>query len=315
MFVKINLNFLIIIEHIMNIFKLTFFFLSINIFGQKPAIEVNYLVTDDNSVVFTYVKSVPGSYTVSFKFDQLENASMERSTFVLKDNSGSLFTLRPKNKDGRINFSYSTTIRRGVLNPKTDPNFVYLIPFARGKKVQVFEHTNAHSVFFGAEVPKNWKAYQFVPESADTVYAARKGVVISLEDQFELDTVSYFTSQRNTIKVEHPDGTYSEYKGFKKDGILVVMGQTIYPMMPLGLIMEKSGSLSFMVYLNIKEDHNPHENLQSYKSRIECITPLFYTGEGITKLNEKATYTANYDDKTVLQELSKKEIKNLNKKL
>lgn len=298
----------------MNIFKLTFFFLSLNIFGQKPVIEVNYLVTDDNSVVFTYVKSAPGSYTISFKFDWLENASMERTTFVLKDNSGNLFTLRPKNKDGRINFSYSTIIRRGVVNPKTDPNFVYLLPFSKDKKVKVFEKTYAYNEFFGTEVPKNWKAYLFQPESADTVYASRKGVVISLEDRFESDTVSVFNSQQNMIKIEHPDGTYSEYQGFKKDGIHVVIGQTVYPMMPLGLIMEKSGSLSFMVYYNIKVDQNQEENLQSYTSRVECITPLFYTGEGITKLNEKATYTADYDEKTVLQELSKKEIKNLNKK-
>jgi len=314
MFVSINLNFLIIIEQIMNIFKLTFFFLAFNIFSQKPAVEVNYLVTDDNSVVFTYVKSVPGTYTIKFKFNKLQNASLEGTTYVLKDHSGKLFTLQPRDKYSRIGFSYSITLMQGVLSPKTDPNFVYLLPFAKDEKIKVFDHTYAYNVYFGTEVPKNWKSYQFVPESADTVYAARKGVVIGLIDKFELDTVSSFTSQQNMIRVEHPDGTYAEYKGFKKNGILVAEGQTIYPLTPIGLLGEQSKKISFMVYFHIKADKQDDENLQTYKSRVEFITPVFYTGDGIAKLNGNTTYSVNYDEKTVFQELSKKEIKNWNKK-
>lgn len=299
----------------MNIFKATIFFIVLNIYSQKSPVEVSYVVNEDNSVDFKYIKSAPGSYTISFKFDRLENSSPGRTSFVLKDYSGSLFTLNPLNKENGISFSYKTTLAQGVVSPKTDPNFVYLLPFAKEKKIKVFEHTYAYNAFFGTEVPKNWKAYQFVPESADTVYAARKGVVVSIEDEFELDTISSFTSQQNLIKVEHPDGTYGEYKGFKKKGVLVAIGQTIYPLMPIGLLSDKSKNLSFMVYFRTKVDEKPGENLQTYKSRFECITPVFYTSDGITKLNGDTSYTVNFDEKTAVQEMSKKEIKNWNKKM
>jgi hypothetical protein len=298
----------------MNIYKAAIFFITLNIYCQKSAVEVSYVVNQDNSVDFKYIKSAPGSYTIAFKFDRLDNSSPERTSFVLKDYSGSLFTLRPLNKENGISFSYKTTLTQGILSPKTDLNFVYLLPFAKGEKVEVFEHTYAYNAYFGTEVPKDWKAYQFVPESADTVYAARKGVVISIEDKLEIDTVSSFTSQRNMVKVEHNDGTYAEYKGFKQNGLLVAIGQTIYPQMPIGLLSDQSKKLSFMVYFRIKVDVKPDEKLQTYKSRVECIAPLFYTSDGITKLTGNSSYTVDYDEKTVFQELSKKEIKNWNKK-
>ncbi len=298
-------------------------FITLNAFTQTKTIEIEYQRNKDNSVDFFYKKSEPGSYLLSLKFKNVKNNYSPDYLGIISGNSGKITTLKPFNINSGISFSYTYSYIRGIPNPEVDKIFTYLLPFSKGNKVLVRELSFIGSTQFGNELPKNWKAYQFISFDNDSVFAARKGLVIDVIDQYELDTTSYFTSKKNEILVEHADGTYGSYSGFDKNGTFVKKGQMIYPQTPLGIlgkrdntlkISEKRGSatiskLNFKIYFLIDTSENREETLFNHKSRFEYVTPLFYSAEGPQILKKNVFYTADYDEKTLLFEYSRKELK------
>ena len=82
--------------------------------------------------------------------------------------------------------------------------------------------------------------------------ALEKGIVVEITNEFKTDpSLKYeFTSKMNRVLIEHSDGTYASYTGFKKDLIFVKLGQTVYPQTPLGTLDQFNNS-SYRLYFNI----------------------------------------------------------------
>lgn len=283
--------------------------------GQSKEVDIRYVVNSDNSVDFFYDKDHPGSYTVSVDFSNLTNASYSDFPRVIKGASGKLFTLKPLNIDRGIGFSYNYTYIRGKLNPKVDNSFTYLLPFGKGTKTFVQELRNLNQVLFGRKLPTEWKAYQFTTSDTDTVRAIRKGLVIEVVDEYELDTISSYTSKKNIISIEHPDGTIAEYRGFLKSEILVKPGDTVYPHTRLGLIGKPTDShdnkLNLMIFFLTDDDIHgrARSNVYNYESMYQFITPDFYSSKGKIKLSNNNSYTVDVKTDMVTAEMTKKEIK------
>lgn len=307
-------------------FKLSiiaFFFITLNAYTQTKTIEIEYQRNKDHSVDFYFKKSEPGSYLLSLKFKNVVNNYSPDYLGVISGSSGKITTLKPFNINNGISFSYSYSYIRGIPNPKVDAAFTYLLPFSKGNKVLVRELNFIGSTQFGNESPKNWKAYQLISFDNDSVFASRKGLVIDVIDQYEMDTTSYFTSKKNEVLVEHVDGTYGSYSGFEKNGIFVEKGQMIYPQTPLGILGKsistlkidgeiKNASISklnFKIYFLIDASENRNETLYNQKSRFEYITPIFYTTGGNQILKKNSYYTADYDENILVFELTRKELK------
>lgn len=295
----------------LNFFFILFF--SSNISGQNKTIEITYKVNSDRSVDFFYSKKEPGSYTISLSFTKLENAFNSHYSNIVKGKSGKLFTLKPINKAKGISFSYKFSFIRGALNPKVDSLFVYRLPFKSDTALKVYEMNFLGTTYFGSELPKNWKAYQFI-SSADTVFAVRKGIVLDVKNKYDFDSISYYTSKKNTILIEHKDGTVASYEGFAKNKLLVKKGDIVYPQTPLGALTESNSKnknkLAFKLYFLIDASKSrKDESLANQKNRFQFISPLFLTDVGIVTLIPSKTYKVTITDDLISKEFTRKERK------
>lgn len=288
-------------------------------YAQQNAITLKTKQNKDNSIEFSYEKTAPGSYTVMVEIYNLLNAYHSNFEHVVKLSSGKLFTLHPIDKNRGISFNSSYSYTNGIMNPKVDSLFVYTLPFQKGKIISVYESNHLYHDIFNAELPKNWKAYHFKADAADTIFAARKGMVVKVNDQFETDTISFFNSKKNYITLEHADGSFATYTGFAKNNIFVKPGQTIYPQTPLGNIKEPfkpiPNNFSFMVYYLTKEKSKQKSTNTNFTKNIKqvFITPYFNTEQGILKLEHYEKYNVAVNADEIQKEMTKSEKKKLNK--
>lgn len=288
-------------------------------FSQKESIIIKTQKNKDKSVDFYYEKSVPGSYFLIIKFTALENSAMNTFRDVVKHDSGHLFTLRPEHEGKSIKYSYRTSGFRGVPNPKLDSLFTYALPFKKGKHIIIHENNNVGEKYFDDKSPKNWKSYGISRKKADTVTNMRKGIVVKITNKFDTDTLvkKSYTTKMNSILIEHPDGTFANYKGFKKGSVFVKLGQKVHPHTELGILdaFNDSYRLYFSVYYLMMEGLNSKgkNTVTNRKRQHAYVTPYFYTDNGSVKLEDNKKYEIVFDEEVFLKEFTKKELKKYKK--
>jgi hypothetical protein len=285
-------------------------------FAQVQNITITSKVNPDKSVDLYYEKKLPGSYFISLEFLNISNCDTDQYKTVVTNYSGSLLKLLPINKNQGIGYSLRYYSIIGNPNPKVDSDFQYVLPFKNGKKIKINEASYIGEKYFGSEKPKNWTDYIVNSESPDTLYCMRKGIVVKIENEYDADTsieVNY-TSKRNSITIEHGDGTFARYVGFQKNSIRVRLGQTVYPQTQLGILEVFNKNKyrgSFSVYFLSDKDIKSHQNetIKNYVSNYEYITPNFATQEGTIKVESGKEYTSLYNETLLLQELTHSEKK------
>ncbi|MFI0429474.1 hypothetical protein [Mariniflexile sp. HMF6888] len=288
--------------------------------SQNENITINFKRNPDNTIDFYYDKKLPGSFYLNLKFSNLQNCNRFSYKGVLKNNSGSLFKLKPINNQQPIIFSYKFSYIRGTPNPKVDSLFTYSLPFKKEKAVTVLETTFLGETYFGSKAPSKWKSYVINRSYTDTVYNMRKGVVVDIINEYQTDTlVPYdYKSKMNSILIEHEDGTFASYKGFKKNTFLVKLGQTVYPQHQLGIldILNKDTyRLYFDVYYLIDKNINSKqkETLKEQMSYVEYLTPYFNTTDGVMQLKNGTNYIVDFNKTILFKEFTKREIKKYEK--
>jgi hypothetical protein len=285
--------------------------------AQDRVVEVTADRNRNNNVDFKYTKSKPGSYSIKIEFNNLSNTSASNYyETVIKGGSGKLITLRPRNKEQGISYGYKTSYTFGNSKPKVDDSFQYLLPFKKGEKITIYETSYLLEEYFDAEKPESWKFYSTNSKTADSVYAMRKGIVVDIKNEFQNDTLlmKIYTSNTNSILIEHEDGTYAIYKGFKRDSFKVRLGDIVYPQTMLGTLNwfnNESYILGFSIYYFDKNlmFTTSSSTLKKLKAPYVYITPLFYTKEGLIKIVPQSSFTADSNETIVTKEMSKKEIK------
>lgn len=275
----------------------------------------------DNSVTLSYSKKDPGStyvVTTFFNFDNISKSVYKRS---VKGYSSNLLKLKPLDKNRGISYSYKYIYIRGKLNPKVDSSFTYTLPFKNGKTVSAGEMTHLGKTYFKNVEPKNWKVYHFDRMHADTVCSARKGIVVSIKNNFVADTLKTYNYQqgKNEVLIEHKDGTIATYKGLDNKEIFVKVGQQVYPQTALGKLQRmdarKMYRLVFCIYFLSDGDlkNIDKETLLTHKSKYQYITPFFKTKTKRTKINVHQEYDVFSDIEIITKEFSKRELKKLKK--
>lgn len=294
------------------------FILPITVLSQEYPLLIKTETKANNSVDFFYTKTDPGNYLVSITLNSLSNCYTTAQKFINANGySGKLLTLTPDKADQGIGYGYKYTIIRGIFKPKIDTNFVYILPFRKGSSVYVAELGYLKSAFFGASTPSDWKSYRFSTEKEDTVLAARKGIVVDIVDKYESEMGYAFTSKRNVITIEHPDGTIVYYNGLKKGNILVKIGQTVYPGSRLGVNSQYNKDSKFdidftIVYLKSKDLENANEaKFETEKGYYGFVTPKFYVHDkGVVNLKStQQAYIVSSTPDLINRELTKKELK------
>ncbi|ULC59367.1 M23 family metallopeptidase [Flaviramulus sp. BrNp1-15] len=291
---------------------------------QNKPLDIKYKRNSDNSVSFSFTKKNPGSTYVILKFNQLTNASTNVIRRTIYGFSGNITTLKPIDPKKGIGFSYSYTFIDGDSRAKPELDFKYILPFKNDKKIAVRKLSYLGEKF-GNTNPKNWTSFQFLTEPNDTVYAARKGVVVKIVDEFNPDlVVEYnFKNESNYIVVEHEDGTFARYGVLKKNSIMVKIGRKVYPLTPLAITgsydKPENSQLRFSVYYlddDITELNNSKSNLTNQKHYYVFVNPVFYNGENgsATKLIANNDYIAYCNNNIIEVEMTKREKKKRLKK-
>jgi len=266
----------------------------------------------DNSVDIHFSKDMPGTYCIYLNFSNYENTLTPKRKFIVEDYNGFLYSLKPIDRTKFINYTYSYNYKRGIPNPKTDTAFVYLLPFRNNSPVEVRFLNNLGAKYFDKEEPKNWKAFQFICHKADTICSVRKGIVIRVVDNFSIDTTKVFSysSSRNLIMIEHPDGTFARYEGFDNKNIFVKQGDIVLPNQALGTLIQydKSGVYQLRFAIDYLTE-NRSDDKEKQRSSYDYLDPYFQTTEGVQKLALRKTYITKTSDDLIIKELSRKDQK------
>ncbi|TCC98765.1 peptidoglycan DD-metalloendopeptidase family protein [Pedobacter hiemivivus] len=285
--------------------------------AQDSPIKISSKINTDRSVDISFEKQDPGTYTVLVNFGDLTNADGSNEQDVtIKGYSGNLLTLKPRNAEQGIGYSYTSTYIRGKFEPKYDVNFIYVLPYKSGTKIRIAEAEFVGAKYFGNTTPADWKVYNFYSKVQDTVTAVRKGVVVDIKDLHESENSGnlVYSSKSNSMIIEHADGTLATYKGFKKGSFVVEVGQTVFPGTVLGLNAKTNPKSDFHIslmlsYLKSKEIDRTR-TLQNSKSLYGFITPRFSTQEDPNVILEaRKTYIAALPVEVLKKELTKKELK------
>ncbi|MEZ7499483.1 hypothetical protein QO200_12130 [Flavobacterium sp. Arc3] len=150
----------------------------------------------------------------------------------------------------------------------------------------------------------------------------RKGIVVNLKNEFQNDTLTkmVYTSKTNNIVIEHEDGTYAIYKGFKKDSFKVKLGDIVYPNTMSGTLNKFNNEnyiLHFSIYyFDNKAMFDSSKLIKKSNSPYIYLTPYFYTAEGVIKIVAKSSYITDFNESILTKEMTKKGIKQrLNSKI
>jgi len=298
------------------VFQFLFLFLiSFKLSAQNQVVTITSKVNDDKSVDLNYEKKVPGTYTVNIELSNVSNCDVTSYEGIVTGYSGTVTRLRPTDKSRGIGYAIRYSTIMGEINPKVDSLFHYTLPFKNGKKIKVYEAGNIGEKFLGQEKVSNWKSYVVHPEKADTICSMRKGIVVLVKNEYDNNPnlKVHYTSMRNLITVEHADGTYATYKGFKKNGIFVKLGQNVDPQTNLGIVelYDNEGyRLDFSVYyLSGNIFKTEKVSIKNQKSSFKFITPVFVTQEGDVTIEAKKEYTVLSNEAVITKEFSRSEKK------
>ncbi|MGZ2368550.1 M23 family metallopeptidase [Ancylomarina sp. YFZ004] len=286
----------------------------IDAFSQNSDVEITYQKNSDNSVDFNFRKNVPGRFWVNIKFDRLENTSQRSYRGCVEGSSGKVFTLKPKDPNRGIGFSYSCRYHRGKALNRLKNDIIYLLPFKNQTKVSV-QKLGYMAKQIGKGAPDSWTAFQFSSENEELVLAARKGLVVEVTDEYSADTIQNFSfiSSVNEVLVEHSDGTLARYSGFKRGSIKVKPGQNVYPQEELGLLgrydSDTDHKLHFCLYY-LNTPHIDNFNTEEKKmNRFTYVNPRFHWKGGESIILPRNDYVAESTEKLIMQEFSRREKK------
>lgn len=160
---------------------------------------------------------------------------------------------------------------------KEDSSYIYTLPFEHKKKVflvQGYESMFSH---------KGEKALDFKVKTGTKVCAARGGVVTAVRkdsDRRGLKTENL--SDGNYIFIQHDDGSEANYWHFKKDGVVVSVGDTVQA----GQLIGYSGNTGYSAFPHL------HFEVRGYTvaGKYEQLPTRFYTQRGIIYLRPGKFY-------------------------
>jgi hypothetical protein len=284
-------------------------------FGQRDIIEVGYIINNDKSVSFNYKKNRPGSYFLILEFNSLNNTRANTFKRVINSPSGSLTKLKPTNPDEGIGFRYSVKYYKGNLNSKIQYDYPYILPFDKGKTNFANELYSLENTYLKKDLPKNWKSYSFEFENSEIIRAIRKGIVVEVINKFKSksDKVYSYYSEKNSIEIEHKDGSIASYKGFGDNQINVKIGQLVFPQTKLGELAKYDAREKYRLYLSLYSfktiEGKSLNNIKSSDIEINYITPKFYINGDIKELKNRERFEVDYNEDVLFNEMRRREIK------
>lgn len=171
---------------------------------------------------------------------------------------------------------YSTAdLKNGKF--KDDSSYIYSLPFETGKKVflaQGYESMFSH---------KASKALDFKVKTGTKVCAARSGIVVAArKDSDRRGLKQENLSDGNYIFIRHDDASVAQYWHFRKDGVLVKVGDSV----TTGQLIGFSGNTGYSAFPHL---HFEVRGFDAGGNETDLPT-RFYTQRGVIYLQPGKFY-------------------------
>ena len=112
---------------------------------------------------------------------------------------------------------------KGSMHAEHDDAALYRLPYKPGTSHHVTQGYNGIT-----HRDHDQYAVDFSMREGTAVYAARDGVVVDLEESFQVGGPDKkYEAQANFVSIAHADGTIGEYHHLQYDGVLVEIGQQV----------------------------------------------------------------------------------------
>lgn len=179
-------------------------------------------------------------------------------------------------------FAYNTTYNIGDVNQMSfDENYIYELPFEKGKSYRVDQGYN------GTFSHQNQNSLDFRMPEGSKIFAAREGKVVDVVESNDTRcTTKDCAKFNNKIIILHPDGTLAEYVHLKLNGAEVNRGDDVAK----GQFLGYSGNTGW--------SNGPHLHFSVFLNRMNgerlYIPTRFRTASGSAELlYEKKSYSKN----------------------
>lgn len=265
----------------------------------------------------------PETRTVVLEFKSLLGYKASRSlpavVTVRPGTRPALIKLTPITGASTYDMSYKVRDYRGCATLDIDTDVRYLFPVTQNKEVQVVKLKSLDEFVGMQEQATNFNGYAYKLDQHDTIYAMRRGRIISVktekhpvENGNAMGQVSY-SSNRNSITVEHEDCSYGQYTVFLNESAMVAPGDEVVPGDPLALAGGEGYSLGYHVRFMAYTFDNEKVGKVIREKPSTVYTPIKMIGQN-ELLKDGQTYVNDFTIEHVLQEFSKREIKKWKKK-
>lgn len=284
-------------------------------FSQNP-IEIKYDLDPIGSYIVYCNNSDFCTYTVTIDLAGVSNlkanVNLPYQTEV-KPGNHKLFDLRPVTLNLVSTFKIHYTYFKGCINPGVKLDFIYLLPIGKGKKTETFEY-EYESFSPKDPEPKDWYAIGLKMKFADTIYAARRGIVAGMSETTEFQLSDYgISGDDKFIEIVHDDCSFGRYEVLS--GTFVKLGQSVEAGDPIGLAGGEKYTMGpqirFSVHYNSEQrlGGNDKEGI-SIRKYWAYVPLIFCTAEGkSTKLIKGHKYTGLQPDSVITQEMNTSQIK------
>lgn len=250
--------------------------------------DIKFYTETINREYFIYADNdefMPMSAQFKFKVTNLTSSLANNEIIVVPPKSKKFLIshLKPINVNGSNKLEYSNTFNFGdVLVKKYDSDYIYDLPFEKGKTQLIFQGYN------GKFSHQNEFSLDFNLKIGEKVLAAREGTVVQVVNSFNQSCPNISCAKyNNKILVMHNDGTYADYAHLKYQGTVVKKGDLITK----GQLLGYSGNTGF--------SSGPHLHFMVFINGIDgtrtSVKTLFKTAQSHgTFLEQGKNYTKNY---------------------
>ncbi len=310
------------ITNLKQLIILVFLVLSIPAYAQSGPLRISTQSDAHKNVVFYIQNSSSNNYHIVIDVTKMVNLYCG-CVLPFSKNVGQgktkLFKLFTEDLRGNVDYDYTWSYNAGWANPKIKEKIAYLIPSSSGKSVKTLGISSLKETYGDESDEPEKSGYYgigFKLDPGDTVFASRRGQVVSIKDGQEPigENLSY-SRARNSIVIRHRDKTLSTYSVLKNGSFFVKPGDPVEAGDPLAIV----GGENYAA--------GPHVRLSTYYLAFDktqnrgkrygwaYIKPVFATGnQGNIHLEDGEEYTSLHTQSLIIQEWTKRELKKKGKK-
>jgi len=246
-------------------------FLSFVFYSNAQLVEVQANYNGVGDVDFVAYNNTPAPLFLNVDFADLENTTFNEPLpyiKLLESGFNTLFTLQRYPDADVPRFNYQIKVFKSDPMALADLDFPYLIPFAPGKNVSVFDVKNLDG-FWGNTLPESWNATGFKATPEEPVFASRTGTIVEVVGAKRTgEPQNWYHTWNNSITVLQPDGTLICYRNVIDNAKKLKVNEKIFAGQQLGVVAPEATEVVVLIF-----QHSLNSNDLRY------VIPQFVTNE------------------------------------